>query len=166
MQAIRVEDYGGPGHMEWREVTDPRPGPGEALVTVLAAGVNYRSGDFYGGERVNLATIVTWPPTKYFKFRLAYDWNDISLPQGAFVTRLSQLTTEFAFNSDLSWINLVQYDNVTEEVGINSRLHWVLQDGREAYLVLNHNMQDYDRDNSFDETLSDLSLKVNYTFRF
>nr|MDE0499933.1 quinone oxidoreductase [bacterium] len=41
MQAIRVEDYGGPGHMEWREVTDPRPGPGEALVTVLAAGVNY-----------------------------------------------------------------------------------------------------------------------------
>ena len=132
----------------------------------LAAGVNYRSGDFYGGERVNLATIVTWRPTKNFTFRLAYDWNDISLPQGAFVTRLSQLTTEVAFNSDLSWINLVQYDNVTEEVGINSRLHWVLRDGREAYLVLNHNLQDYDRDNSFDETLSDLSLKVNYTFRF
>ena len=96
----------------------------------------------------------------------AYDWNDIRLPQGAFVARLAQLTTEVAFNSDLSWINLVQYDNVTEEAGINSRLHWVLQDGREAYLVLNHNLQDYDRDNSFNESLSDLSLKVNYTFRF
>ncbi|MYA38071.1 MAG: quinone oxidoreductase [Acidimicrobiia bacterium] len=41
MKAIRVEDYGGPGHMEWSPVPDPRPGPGEALVTVLAAGVNY-----------------------------------------------------------------------------------------------------------------------------
>ena len=132
----------------------------------LAGGVNYRSGDFFGGERVNLATNLDWRPSKHFTFRLAYDWNDIRLPQGAFVTRLAQLTTEVAFNSDLSWINLVQYDNVTEEAGINSRLHWVLQDGREAYLVLNHNLQDYDRDNSFDKSLSDLSLKASYTFRF
>ena len=132
----------------------------------LAGGVSYRSGDFFGGERTNLAGILTWRPTKHFTFRLAYDWNDIRLPQGDFVTRLAQLTSEVSFNSDLSWINLVQYDNVTEEAGINSRLHWVLQDGREAYLVLNHNVQDHDRDNSFDERLSDLSVKVNYTFRF
>ena len=132
----------------------------------LAGGVSYRSGDFFGGERTNLAGILTWRPTKHFTFRLAYDWNDIRLPQGGFVTRLAQLTSEVSFNSDLSWINLVQYDNVTEEAGINSRLHWVLQDGREAYLVLNHNLQDHDRDNSFQESLSDLSLKVNYTFRF
>lgn len=132
----------------------------------LAVDVNYRTGDFFGGKRANIGTTVAWRPTKHFTFRFAYDWNDITLPQGAFVTRLSQVTTEVAFNSDWSWINLVQYDNVTEEIGVNSRLHWVLQDGREAYLVLNHNLQDYDRDNSFDDTLSDLSLKVNYTFRF
>ena len=84
----------------------------------------------------------------------------------AFVTRLVQLTTEIPFNSDLSWINFLQYDNVSEEVGIDSRLHWVLQDGREAYLVLNHNLQDYDRDNSFRTSQSELSVKVNYTFRY
>ncbi len=132
----------------------------------LAGQVTYQWGDFFGGERTNIGGTAAWRPTKHFTFRLSYDWNDIRLPQGAFVTRLSQLTTEVAFNSDLSWINLVQYDNVSEEVGINSRLHWVLRDGREAYLVLNHNLQDHDRNNSFDETLSDLSLKVNYTFRF
>ena len=132
----------------------------------LAADAHYQSGNFFGGDRLNLATSVTWRPTRHFTFSLAYDWHDIRLPQGEFVTRLCNLTTEVAFNSDLSWINRVQYDNVSEEVGINSRLHWVLRDGREAYLVLNHNLQDYDRNNSFDETLSDLSLKVNYTFRF
>ncbi|MDE0230759.1 MAG: quinone oxidoreductase [bacterium] len=41
MDAIRVENYGGPEQMEWSPVPDPSPGPGEALVTVLAAGVNY-----------------------------------------------------------------------------------------------------------------------------
>ena len=77
-----------------------------------------------------------------------------------------QLTTEIPFSSNLSWINFIQYDNVSERAGIDSRLHWVQRDGREAYVVLTHNLQDMDRDNSFDATLSDLSVKVNYTFRF
>ena len=132
----------------------------------LVAAVNYRWGDFFSGQREQYSTIMTWRPTKHFTFRLAYDYHDIRLPQGAFVTRLANFTSEVAFNSDLLWTNRIQYDNVSEEVGINSRLHWVLRDGREAYLVLNHNLQDYDRNNSYDETLSDLSLKVNYTFRF
>ena len=132
----------------------------------LVAAVHHRWGEFFSGQRDQYSTIVTWRPTKHFTFRVGYDYHDIRLPQGAFVTRLANLATEVAFNSDLLWINRVQYDNLSEEVGINSRLHWVLRDGREAYLVLNHNLQDYDRDNSFDETLSDLSLKVNYTFRF
>ena len=132
----------------------------------LAAGAHHRRGGFFSGERVNYGTVITLRPTKHFTFRLGYDYHDIRLPQGAFVTRLANFASEIAFNPDLLWISRVQYDNVSEVVGINSRLHWVLRDGREAYLVLNHNLQDYDRDNSFDETLSDLSVKVNYTFRF
>ena len=132
----------------------------------LAGGLTYRSGDFFNGERTNIVGRVTWRAARHFTFSIAYDWNEIRLPQGAFVARLVQLTTQIPFNSDLSWTNFLQYDNVSEEVGINSRLHWVLQDGREAYLVLNHNLQDYDRDNSFRASLSDLSVKVRYTFRF
>ena len=132
----------------------------------FVAAVNYRWGDFFSGQREQYSTIMTLRPTKHFTFRIAYDYHDIRLPQGAFVTRLAHFTSEVAFNSDVLWTNRIQYDNVSEEVGINSRLHWVLRDGREAYLVLNHNLQDYDRDNSYDETLADLSLKVNYTFRF
>ena len=41
MHAVRVESYGGAEQLKWREVPDPRPGPGQALVTVLAAGVNF-----------------------------------------------------------------------------------------------------------------------------
>jgi hypothetical protein len=60
----------------------------------------------------------------------------------------------------------VQYDNVSEGAGINSRLYWIPEPGREMYLVLNWGMVDLDKDNSFTSTSNDLTLKYNYTFRF
>ena len=38
--------------------------------------------------------------------------------------------------------------------------------GREIYLVLNQNLQDLDEDGSFHSLDSDLTAKLNYTFRF
>ncbi|HEY8530236.1 MAG TPA: quinone oxidoreductase [Paenibacillaceae bacterium] len=41
MKAIRVHEYGGPEVLVYEEVPDPVPGPGELLVEVRAAGVNF-----------------------------------------------------------------------------------------------------------------------------
>ena len=41
MRAISIEETGPPNVMEVREVEDPTAGPGEALVRVVAAGVNF-----------------------------------------------------------------------------------------------------------------------------
>lgn len=40
MRAIVVDEPGGPDVLDWREVADPEPGPGEALVEVVATAVN------------------------------------------------------------------------------------------------------------------------------
>ena len=53
MHAVVFERNGGPDVLTYREVPDPAPGPGEALVDVEAAGVNYmdvyeREGKGYG----------------------------------------------------------------------------------------------------------------------
>ncbi len=40
MKAIRVHEFGGPEVLRLEEVDDPRPGTGEVLVRVRAAGVN------------------------------------------------------------------------------------------------------------------------------
>src|SRR5436190_2253123 len=40
MKAIRVHEYGGAGMLKLEEVADPKPGPGEVVVRVRAAGVN------------------------------------------------------------------------------------------------------------------------------
>lgn len=127
---------------------------------------SYLTGDFYNGDRTNLNGSLSWNQSRYFTLSVNYDWNDIQLPQGDFITRLSSLSSQVAFSSTLYWISLLQYDNVSEEMGINTRLHWIPRAGQEGFIVLNYNMQDKDKDNSFESAYSDLSLKFRYTFRF
>ena len=85
---------------------------------------------------------------------------------GEFETRLVRLRMDLIFSSKWSWVNLVQYDNVSETAGLNSRIEWIPAPGREGYIVLNHNIGDPDRDDRFDPISSDLAVKFSYTFRF
>jgi len=53
MRAIQIKRYGGPEVLEYGELPDPVPGPGEALVRVRYAGVNFtdiyhRAGTYQG----------------------------------------------------------------------------------------------------------------------
>jgi len=128
--------------------------------------VEFQWGDFYDGTRERIAGEVSWRPVPKFLATLSYDINDIELPEGQFMSRLLGLTTEIAFSSTWFWVNLLQYDNVSEQLGINSRLQWIPRAGQEGFLVLNHNLQDFDKDNSFRSASADLSLKFSYTFRF
>ena len=41
MKAVRVHAVGGPDVLQYEEVDVPRPGPGEAVITIAASGVNY-----------------------------------------------------------------------------------------------------------------------------
>jgi hypothetical protein len=132
----------------------------------FSSNFSYQGGNFYNGKRTNLNGSVTWNQSRYFVASINYDWNDISLPQGDFITRLTSVSTQVAFSSTLYWINLVQYDNLSEEVGVNTRLQWIPKAGQEGFIVLNYNMQDKDKNNRFESAFSDLSVKFKYTFRF
>ncbi|MEU8547210.1 alcohol dehydrogenase catalytic domain-containing protein [Streptomyces roseoverticillatus] len=41
MHAVQIKEHGGPEVMRWTELPDPTPGPGEVLVRLGVAGVNY-----------------------------------------------------------------------------------------------------------------------------
>jgi hypothetical protein len=132
----------------------------------LSGNVTYLQGDFYNGRRTNMAGNFSWKPSRNFILNLDYDWNDVEMPQGNFATRLVGLSTQVVFSTQLAWITLMQYDNVSEVLGVNTRLHWIPKAGREGFIVLNHNLEDFDKDSSFHSVAANLNVKFKYTFRF
>jgi len=132
----------------------------------LSGSLTYRDGSFYDGDIQNIDAEMTWTPTSQWKLFWSYSYNGVELPEGDFELRLTRVGLDYIFSNRLSWVNLIQYDNASESMGINSRLHWIPQAGREAFIVLNHGMTDLDRDNDFTSVSADLTLKFSYTYRF
>ena len=135
----------------------------------ISAAFAYETGDFFEGEQLVLEGELTWRPSPHFRGSVGYEYNDIELPQGDFTTRLIRFETGISFSSTLSWVNLVQYDNVSDTIGIDSRLHWIPEAGREAFIVINHNLgQEIENRsfNSFHSTSSEGVVKLSYLLRF
>src|SRR5258706_9026457 len=59
MKAIRVHEYGGPAVLKLEDVPDPKPGPGDVIVRVRAAGVDPVDAYMHTG------TYVRKPPLPY-----------------------------------------------------------------------------------------------------
>ncbi|MGA0805180.1 MAG: carbohydrate binding family 9 domain-containing protein [Pseudohongiellaceae bacterium] len=125
-----------------------------------------QGGNYYNGTHLQHRGNITWRPNRNFAIDFSATQDRIELPAGNFTVRLFGINSQYAFSSTLSWSNLMQYDNVSENFGFNSRLHWIPRAGEQAFVVLNWGLIDPDKDNHFESTVADLSLKFNYTLRF
>jgi hypothetical protein len=125
-------------------------------------------GGFYNGTRVRTFGNFTWTPSPRFRTGVGFNIQEIDLPvdNGKFTTRIVNTNFDIVFSSRLSWTNLIQYDNVSEVLGLNLRLNWIPEAGRDFYFVINHNLQDFDEDNRFHSLAADVVAKASYTFRF
>ncbi len=132
----------------------------------VSARFNFSSGGFYNGDRNQYNVGMDWRPDEHLNLAINYNIQDVSLPGGDFMTRLVSLNANYAFNSKWSWINLVQYDNGSDVVGMNSRLRWNPKAGEDLYLVLNYN---FGADGTFvgmNPSNAEIVLKYTKTFRY
>lgn len=123
-------------------------------------------GEFYSGTRTDAGADLTWRPSPHLRLGAGLEWNDVELPAGGFIARLARLRADIAFTATWYWENFLQYDNVSESIGVNSIVRWIPQAGRETVLVLNRRLEDFDRDNRFESLYAELTFKLAYTFRF
>ena len=152
-----------PGQYSWDRFCT-RGGTGEhrtLRVTGYVCG-----GEFYDGDRDTASANLTWRPSKHFRMDAGYTFNDISLPGGDFKIRLATFRADVAFTSTWYWENFVQYDDVSDSLGINSIMRWIPVAGREFVLVMNRDFMDIDETRSFVSRSTDLTAKISYTFRF
>ena len=125
---------------------------------------SYSVGGFYGGTRDAAVLGVEFKPIRFLSFRLDYSLDVVRLPQGDFESRLGSVMARFSLSPQLNWFHLVQYENFTDTIGYNSRIHWEYRPGANIFLVLNQNL---DRNDGRVRGLeTDLTLKVGVSFRF
>jgi len=126
------------------------------------------NGGYYNGDLLHVRPELEWRPSAHFYLKLEYDYNRYEFPgnQRA-TTRQINLENELSFNAKMSLVTLVQYDNVSEDIGINSRFRYNLSSGQDLWFVLNHNMiRDVTADNRFQSRETAAIAKIRYTFRF
>ena len=127
--------------------------------------LSVQDGGFFGGDRLEKFLEFQWRQSAYLFVAATFTENDVKLPSGSFTSHLASLRADMAFNSRWSWSNLLQYDNTAEAVGINSRLRYMPQAGRELLFVLNHGYS-VDPLNHLTSIGNELILKFSYTFRY
>jgi len=89
----------------------------------------------------------------------------------AAVLRLSEkihvdglLNENYSFTPFVTLSNFVQYDTDSRDIGLQSRLRWIMKPGREFFVVFNHNWRENDL-NRFESSQTHFRIKLNYTFR-
>jgi hypothetical protein len=132
----------------------------------VSARLRYDSGDYYDGKRLLIRPSVAWVPNKHLSFNLEYGYTKYEFDTGEATTRQVTFENTIAFNSNWSLLTLAQYDNLSEDIGINMRLRYNRAAGQDLWLVLNHNMRELDPDEGFRSTETIAAVKVRYTFRF
>lgn len=132
----------------------------------FAPRLQINKGDFYNGTRDRAQFNLEWRPDEHFSLNLGYDYQDISLPGGDFNVRLVSANANFAFTSKWSWINLVQYDNASSTMGVNSRLRWNPQAGEDLFIVLNYNFDSEGVFTHLSRETAEIALKYTKTFRY
>jgi len=132
----------------------------------LASSVYYCGGEFFDGTQSVVGASLIWRPNKHLRFAAQYNVNDIELPYGAFTTRLLSLGADIAFTSTWYWENILQYDNVSDSMGVNSILRWIPRAGREMIFELRREYIDPLENRSFETVSDDITFKYSHTFRF
>ena len=102
-------------------------------------------GGFFSGERLSSLAEFGWRPNKHWFMKIGYNHNEIWLPEGNFRVQLVRGEFIFQFTPDISWNTIAQWDNETDELGFNSIFRWIIQDGREFFIVFNHDFDTPER---------------------
>ncbi len=120
---------------------------------------------FWTGTQTELELGLTFRPLPGVELSPSYERGMIRLTEGDFdvdiflLEGIWDLTTELFFTSNL------QYDNDSNEIGLNNRLRWIITPGSNLFLVYNHNWEE----NAFDRFATTTQagiVKLSYTHRF
>jgi len=132
---------------------------------VISYSFSVDKGGFYSGSSDQIVASLTWKRSSSLTTSVELRKYWVRLAEGDFNTTLALIRLNLFFTPKISLTNFVQYDTDSQNIGLQSRLRWILRAGQEMYVVFNHQWQE-DALDRFRTLTSDFRGKVNYTIRF
>jgi hypothetical protein len=130
----------------------------------VSVNLKLRQLGFYGGQRRDYIGSLEWRASTRFFTSVSWQLQQAHLPQGNFAVRLGSAKIVYTYSPDLQVSLFGQYDNLSNSLGVNFRLKWIVTPGDEVFLVVN---QGYDTTgDQIRPVQNDTSLKSGWTIRF
>ncbi len=130
----------------------------------VAVDAGFEYGGFWSGTRTQYSAEIILRPFPGFTFSPEYIRTDVNLAEGDFSTDLMRLEANMDLTNALFLTTNIQYDNLTELIGMNNRLRWIITPGSDLYLVYNHNW--INEDSAFMTLQTSGTIKLSYAYRF
>ena len=133
----------------------------------IQGSIGFNFGNFWSGTAKVIQTGLSYKFPPYFSISLNTNQAFASLPQGSFIARIYSSRVDYAASPFLSVSSLIQFDNRSENLGLQSRVRWTIEPGNDVFFIFGQGwVQDLERGYDFRRQDSRLAMKFQYTFRF
>lgn len=121
-------------------------------------------GGFWSGTQTEVEASVTTRPLTGLSLNADWAFTDATFDQGQFETHVVRFNGTYSPTPDLSFSTRIQFDNLSDRLGLFARIRWITRPGSDLYLVLTRNWR-YLNDR-FSPLNSELASKLTYSIRF
>lgn len=136
---------------------------------MVSSEFEYQTGGFWNGNKKSYKSQLSFKPFSGFNIQTEYEKNQVSIDGTSFNTKLYNVELGIYPTPRTAIFGNLQYDNVTESLGLYGKFQHTIRPGSDFYLVYTHNWN-FEGDQFFIPDLVTVSkissLKFNYTLRF
>ena len=133
----------------------------------LQGSIGLTFGNFWSGTAKTVQTGFRYQLPPKFSISLNTNQTFAQLQQGNFIARIISTQVNYTVSPFLSFSNLVQFDNRSGNLGLQSRVRWTLKPGNDVFFIFGQGwVQELGSFYDFRHQDSRLATKLQYTFRF
>ena len=145
-------------YLEYRAGIELSTKPGRNISGALIVS----QGGFFGVSRLEVSPSILWKVNKYLTLSQTFVSNRIQFGQEDFNINLTRTRIGFSLNTSFSASAVLQYDNDSQDFGMNFRAGYLFKEGTELFVVYNEIM-DRSSQSGLAE-LRDRSLLIKFTY--
>ncbi|WP_223883488.1 carbohydrate binding family 9 domain-containing protein [Arenibacter lacus] len=133
----------------------------------VSGSFEYEAGEFWTGNIASYSLGLTVRPSPGINLSCGYTHTEVTADPVGFKTNLFRMDLGLDFTPDISLSSNIQFDDVSNLLGTNTRFRWIITPGTDIFFVYNHNWLDnHEVNRRLITTQKGAAMKVVYTVRF